>query len=124
MCYCDGMEDMRVLKTLGRFAVWVQLPPVAPNLITEYYMENIKSVLSFVLIFVLAASIVIIMVGIMQWMDTKETQYAQSILVDTTSVSDTTNVDMPDINGRYKRAMLNPNSTDPIKGLTFSVWDD
>ena len=99
------------------------------------YMENIKSVLSFALIFALAASTPIIMVGIMQCMDTRETQYAQSILVDTTSVSDTTNVDtisvsdttnvdMPDINGRYKRAMLNPNSTDPIKGLTFSVWDD
>lgn len=87
-------------------------------------MENIKSVLSFVLIFVLAASTAIIMVGIMQWMDTQELQYAQSIPVDSTSVSDTTNVDMPDINGRYKRAMLNPNSTDPIKGLTFSVWDD
>ena len=87
-------------------------------------MENIKSVLSFALIFALAASTPIIMVGIMQCMDTRETQYTQSILVDTISVSDTTNVDMPDINGRYKRAMLNPNSTDPIKGLTFSVWDD
>lgn len=86
--------------------------------------ENIKSVLSFVLIFVLAPSTAIIMVGIMQWMDTQELQYAQSIPVDSISVRDTTNVNMPDINGRYKRAMLNPNSTDPIKGLTFSVWDD
>ena len=48
LCYCDGMADMGDLKSPVRENVWVQVPPVAPEVgshpndvsVSVYLTEN------------------------------------------------------------------------------------